>query len=468
MSVVGSATPRVGTEPLRELTPATSLGFDLCDFAAEAGVVLLPWQREAAIRALELLPDGSYRFRTVLILVGRQCGKTTLLKVWALWRLLRDDARLVLGAAQKLDMAQEAWQGSVDLIQESPWFGSVDKVRYANGENCLTLNGGARYRIVSTTRGGGRGLSVDLLILDEMREQRTWEAWSALSKTLMARPRGQAVCISNAGDDESVVLNSFRDAALAGRDDTLCLLEWSAPEGCDMDDREAWAMALPALGHGLLTEAAVASALATDPPAVFRTEMLCQHVTTMNAAISHTGWQAGADPNGSVAAHKDRLYAGLDVSEDGNHVALVVAALVGDDVVRVEPVASWASTLDARRELPALLEVLRPVGLAWYPTGPANALAAVLRPLRGNVELTGTQVPGACMGFADLVAGGQVLHNADALLDGQVGTAGKAPQGDGFRFTRRGNGNCDALYAAAAAVHLARNAKPPRARVFVA
>lgn len=462
---VGSAVPRLGTDPLRTLTPETSRGFALVEFAKRIGQPLLPWQETAAIRALELTPDGRYRFRTVLILVGRQSGKTTLLKVWALWRLFEDGAKLVLGAAQSLDIAREAWAGSVDIATEALG-DAVDKVRHANGEQCLTIAGGARYRITAATRGAGRGLSVDMLIMDEVREQRDWAAWSALSKTVIARPMGQVVCISNAGDDESVVLNSLREAALAGKDDTICLLEWSAPDGCDLNDPDAWAWSLPGLGH-IIDEVTVRSAIATDPPAVARTELLCQHVTTMNTAIDPNSWSRGADPEGSVAPYRGQLFAGLDVSLDGNHVALVTAAALVDGSVRVEPVASWESTWEARRELPELLKQLNPVKLAWFPGGPANALAPILQAHPASHPITGTDATAACMGFVDMVTAGMLVHNGNALLDGQVARASKLPQGDGYRFTRRGSGNCNALYAAAGAVFVARTMKPRRKAVFV-
>jgi hypothetical protein len=449
----------LSTPPRRALTPETSRGFDLVEFAREVGLPLLPWQEHAAIAALELNPDGTYRYRTVLILVGRQSGKTTFLKVWALWRMYRDDARLVLGAAQSLDIAREAWQGSVELAAEADL--PVGKVRQANGEQCLWTQAGARYRITAATRGAGRGLSVDMLIMDEVREQRDWQAWSALSKTILARPKGQVVCISNAGDDESVVLNSLREAALAGKDDTIGLFEWSAPDGCDLNDPEAWVQSLPGLGH-IVSESTVRSAIATDPPAVARTELLCQHVTSMDSAIEPAGWQAGSDPAGSLGPLRGSLTAGIDVSLDGNHVALVAAATAPDGRVRVEPVAAWDTTLDARRELPEILAKLNPQQVAWFPGGPAAALAPILSALPNARPINGADLAACCMGFADLARAGMIVHNADALLDGQVAKASKLTRGDGFVFTRKGQGNCNALYAASGAVLCARTAKPAR------
>src|SRR5215211_6573739 len=97
-ALIGSEMPRVWTRPLRELTPETSLGFEVINFSEEIlGLELLPWQRWLFIHGLELKPDGNYRFRTVLTLVVRQNGKTTALNILTLWRLIMDGARVIMG-----------------------------------------------------------------------------------------------------------------------------------------------------------------------------------------------------------------------------------------------------------------------------------------------------------------------------------------------------------------------------------
>ena len=80
----GRTEPRLWTRPLRELTPETSLGFEVIRFALRVlGVELRPWQQWLLIHALELLEDGSYRFQRVVVLVARQNGKTLLAAVVA-------------------------------------------------------------------------------------------------------------------------------------------------------------------------------------------------------------------------------------------------------------------------------------------------------------------------------------------------------------------------------------------------
>lgn len=523
--IVGRTVPRLYTRPLVTgepgpcecgcaLTDATSLGFQAIAFAETvAGAVLLPWQRWWLIHALELLPDGGFRFRTIVTLVARQQGKTWLLKILALWSMYLGVARLVLGSAQSLDIARESWQGAVEIVGDRPELAAeVSNVRHANGEQCLTLTNGARYRITASTGKAGRGLSVDLLILDELREHRDWAAWAALSKTTMARPNALTVCISNAGDDRSVVLNQLRDAALnailaAGadplaEDEGLALFEWSAPEGCELSDPDGWAQAMPGLGHGTITEAAVRSALATDSPAVFRTELLCQRVPTLDSAIDPAAWKACADRGGSLAPVRSRVALCVDVSPDYAHVTLVGGARLDDGRVRLQLIGYWSgpdALHQADAAMPELIRQVKPAEFGWFPSGPSAALAPSLRawrlkfrrtvPKYRKNELTGlTELvidnedefarmssaleKEACQALAAAVTGGRVIQPDSELLNAHVYGATKLRSGDGWRFGRPADGgqHVDAAYACAGAYYLASlvpdDQPPMRAKVY--
>jgi phage terminase large subunit-like protein len=214
---LGSETPRVFTPPLRPLTPETSKGFACIEFAeAILEVHLLPWQKWLLIHALELNENGTYRFRTVVLLVARQNGKSTLMQVLSLWRMFVEGAPLVIGTAQNLDVAEEQWAGAVELVESIPELadmiapGGVVKV---NGKKALRLTTGERYKVAAASRRGGRGLSGDLVLLDELREHQNWEAWGAVTKTTMARALAQVWAASNAGDIASVVLRHLRTIA---------------------------------------------------------------------------------------------------------------------------------------------------------------------------------------------------------------------------------------------------------------
>jgi len=312
--LLGSTTPRIWTRPLVTgppgpcgcgcaLTPETSLGFDAVEFAEDpVGIRLLPWQRWLLIHALELRPDGTFRFRTVLVLVARQNGKTALFELKNLWKLFVLRVLLVLGTAQVLEYAEESWDKAVEIAESIPELAAeIAHVDKTNGKKTLRLKGGPRWKIATATRRGGRSLSADDVNLDELREHTNWDAWGAVSKTTMAKPNAQVWALSNAGDDRSVVLNDLQAIGRAvaqhpENDPTFGHFEWSAPDDitctcgrpdgvhlpdCKLRDRAARAQANPALGYGTITDVALDSALATDPEAVYRTECLCQRVQTL-------------------------------------------------------------------------------------------------------------------------------------------------------------------------------------------
>ena len=175
----------------------------------------------------------------------------------------------------------------------------------------------------------------------------------------MARPRAQIWAMSNAGDDESVVLNQLRDAARPGETPASACSSGPRPDGCELDDPTAWCAANPGLGH-TVSEAAIRTALCTDPPAVFRTEVLCQTRRPARrrdrpaprgrpAPTPAAPWTASATASPPC----------FDMAPDGQHATLAAAALTADGRPRVEIVKAWTSSDQARAELPEWLAKLQ-------------------------------------------------------------------------------------------------------------
>lgn len=486
--MLGATEPRLWTPPLRDLTPETSYGFDVIDFARDVlGAPLDPWQEWVVIHAGELLEDGRPRFRTVLILVARQQGKTHLLKVLTLYWLFIERQRLVLSTSTNRDYAKEAWQGAVELAEGSEWLEpEIENVRRANGEETLTALGGCRYKIAASNRRGGRGLTINRLVLDELREHASWDAWSASVPATNAVPDAQVFAISNQGDESSVVLDALRQPALhylerGEGDQSLGLFEWSAPDGAEPDDPEALAMANPQFGRRTNPDALVAAGRRAmqaggEELAGFRTEVMCQRERLLNPAIDPTSWgRAGTAAPVDLSEHRDKVALCVDVSLDGSHASLVAAAVI-DGKVHAEVVEAWEGygcTKRLRAELPEVVRRVKPRALGWFPGGPAASVAADLVQRKGwpprGVELEDIRgdVTAVCMGLAEQVKAGDVVHPADPMLTTHVSAAQKLQRGDAWVFVRRGVVPIDGAYALAGAVHLARTLPPPRAPLFV-
>lgn len=454
--LLGSELPRLFTPPARELTPETTRGFEAIAFAEDVlGLELMPWQRWVLLHGLELTEDGAaYRFRTLLTLCARQQGKTTLMQVLALWRLYVDRAGLVIGTAQNLTMAEESWAGAVDMAEGTPDLAAeVGQVSRVNGDKFLRLTTGERYKVTTASRRGGRGLSSDLVLLDELREHTDWDAWSAVTKTTMARPAPQVWGFSNAGDARSVVLGSLRTKALgvAGdRTSTLGIFEWSAPDGCPVDDRDGWAAANPALGHRM-TEQAVLSALETDPDDAFRTEVLCQWVTTVDAAVNPTVWASLADP--AAERGRDPVFA-LDVAPDHANASLAVAWRRSDGAAQLELAehregVEWVADRCA--------DVLRSWGgrLIVEQTGTAGFLLPRLEQFGVKVDLVPRRFyVEACAALDAAVAARSVRHGDDPALNAAVAVARWSSSGDaGQRVLSRRDPKVSGLVAGALALH---------------
>lgn len=355
------------------MSERTSLGSECIRFAEDVlNIELMPWQKWFLIHALELHPtdvgsDGAplFRFRKVILLVGRQNGKSTVMQALTLWRMFVDRCNLVIGTAQDLEVAESLLKESYELAEEVPELKSamMPMVRGA-GKMSFRLDTGETYKVKAVSRRGGRGLSGQLVLLDELREHQSWEAWAAVTKTTNAQERAQIYGISNAGDATSIVLRYLRKMAhdelgdpdslnvseapedlLADDeeidDSALGVFEWSARPGAPINDRDAWAQSNPALGHRI-RESTLASDAKTDPEWVFRTEVLCQWSDgSLEGPFPPGAWDAGIDLASTIAADSPLSWC-VDVSMDRTRAVVFVAGYRPDSVPHVENAAERA------------------------------------------------------------------------------------------------------------------------------
>lgn len=472
---VGSETPRLFTPALGVLTPETSHGFAAITFAEEVlGITLLPWQRWLLIHALELRPDGLYRYRTVVVLVARQNGKTLVMMVLALWHIYVRGSKTVIGTAQDLTNAEKAWGEAVEMAQGVPELEEeIARIVEQRGQKSLMLESGEQYRVAAASRRGARGFTGDLVLLDELREHQSWDAWSSSTKTTLARAEAQVWCLSNAGDATSIVLRYLRTLAhqalgwpdgnddepvlgdagdLAQEDlddgDSLGLFEWSAPPGCARNDRDAWAQANPSLNH-TITERAIAAAMRTDPVSVFLVEVLCRWLSTADAGPFPEGkWQATLD-NDSRIADSSRHCVAVDVSWSRGQTYIALAGFREDGLPHGEinahrPGTDWVVPwlVDRRDKIDGIVlqgngapvsSLVDDIKLAVLPDGRPAEL-----PL---IECNGADLSRSCGQAFDLIDTGAVRHLSHPGLEMAAGTAQVKTAGDAWIVDRKKSPN---------------------------
>lgn len=504
--VKGIAEPRVYTPELRPLTRETSRGFEAIDFAENIlGVTLRPWQRWLLIHGLEIDPEtDEYRFDRIVVLVARQNGKTLLMIVLALWRMFVDGASEIISTAQNLDVAESSLDDGFRMAAQcevlrpylpnrpgvadpyDPYRGAsmnrtngkfrMDLARMPEGlESVLDVTGGLpSWRVQTATRKGGRSISADLALIDELREHYDWDAWNAITPTTISRPRAQVWAFSNAGDVRSVVLRSLRDNASRAidlgqtADERLALFEWSAPDDMDIQDPEAWRMANPSLGYGAMTVQKLAGLARTPPEAGFKTEYLCQWVETLDPAkVDPDDWDACRVPDSTIPPGT-RIAVGLDVSHGSSATHVVVAAELPDGNFHVEVVASRAGVHWVREWFE---QRLHDPG-SWFEGqvaiqgrgAPASALIDDL--VDAGVDVVpweGSHLARACGTFFNRLVEHRIQHLGQPVLDAAAAGSKDRKMADAWIWDREhSTGDVSPLVAGTAALWLLTQPAPKK------
>lgn len=365
----GYTEPRQWIRPLRELTPETSRGFEFIKFCEVIlGIDLYPWQKWLAIHGLEILPDGSYRFKKIIVLVARQNGKTLFMACLYAWWLFIDSLRFpektkpvdfkIVGVAQNLDIAREPWQIvrrwalpypptpeeedlTIPALQTE-----CAKVVDTNGKESIIARTRAHYEIRAAVN--SRGKPAARVGMDEIRELKTFAPWNAVSQTSKSFYNGQVWGISNAGESYSVVLKKQYDVGVGliksqatamaegvspqewaeENDSTFAFFDWSAPDGCEPLDEEAILQANPSIGYGEITVESCRNDYAGMLEADYRTEILCQWVeTSIESYIAVKDWKANIVAPIDVKIPKDgRTVWAVDTSINRKTTYIAAAA----------------------------------------------------------------------------------------------------------------------------------------------
>ena len=465
--VKGYTDPRIYTKPLRRLNQYTSLGFACIEYSETVlGKELYPWQRFALIHALEIVGSlrkkWNFRYRTVLFLISRQNGKTVLSEVIASFFLNVLCVESVFGTSLSLEKAEEVWEAVIRDQEDIPSLSrDIDRISRTNGKKNLKLTDGRKYKVGAPTRRAGRGDSNDLVMIDEIREHRDWETWSAAAASINAKPNGIILCFSNAGDPDSLVLRQLRSQALAkingtaaqdlGGDvdsDTLGLFEWSAPDEAATNDPKALAQANPALGYGLLTMRALMSNRSTFPENKFRSECMCQQVETiLKAPFPDGAWKGCLDEQSQIA-QDSTLYFGIDMSADRRFTSIGVCGLREDGNYHIEVVArrvgcDWAEEWFRARALKGSMN------LCFQERGaPASGLAEQLCtiPNINRVSIAGSDLSNGWGRFWDAIAvsapqehrgGLRIYHLAQPVMDAPAKTMQLRNLGGGVELPDR-------------------------------
>jgi hypothetical protein len=460
--VTGRSQPRIAP-PL----PARSSVREFEAIAAELGIDLYPWQRLSGRYINATGPDKTWLYGEVAVVVARQNGKTELLVPHIVGRLRA--GRRIMHTAQNRELPREVFGRVADVMQRDRSF-LRSKPRFANGqEEIRTINGG-HYRIVAPTRSGARGPSNDDVIIDEVREMDDFDFIAAAKPTLTASRDPQVLYLSNAGEEDSIVLNAIR--LRAAEDPRLAYLEWSAAAERAVDDRAGWYEANPSVGHNpavlpYLENEYVSNRLA-GTLAIFETEHLCRWVvTTREQLVDPYAWQLCRAPEPLETPRNAVMAVSLDPQRTRASACIAWQRRDGTVGLRFlydvpgDPIDTDALGVDLRASA-AQYGIRR---VAYDPLTDAELAKYFRKP----EAMSGQKFANASSQFVNIVAAGRLRwQDADRLTDDLTWTARKSVGDQGaFEAVRATDDRpITAALAAIRAVGLVSGPRPPTPRVM--
>lgn len=466
--MTGSQEPRIRVEPQRTLTD----GADAAILMREYGCTLDPWQQDVLDCWLGQDANGDYNVTSAGLTLPRQNGKNVCLEAREFFGLVVNGER-ILHTAHQVRTSKKSFRRLAAMFTDKrhPEVTDIVKqIRYTNGEECIELDNGGLIEFSARSRQAARGFDgISLVVFDEAQEL-TDDQIEAIMATLSASATGTRQLIYTGTPPypgcPGEVFRRRRSSCISdpGRHD--CWHEWSVAaeniEEINVDDRELWYMANPALGIRL-DEDFTAEERRSMSEDGFARERLGWWAPTidhqLDYAIPQDIWDAcrseDPKPEGKTAY-------GVKFSSDGSTVSLCGAVIPKNGKARI----SLIETQNTGRGIRWLADWLngREKKASCVVIDGRNGVDVLVDRIRDSWRYKGSIIRPTAR---DVVGAVSVLTNAlneetvtwyfgqEALRESAI-TAIKRPIGGGWGL---GGDNSTAIEACALALWGAKNSK---------
>ena len=282
---------------------------------AKQPFVLRDWQVDIV---QSLFPDNGGRPRQGLISLPRGNGKTGLAAVLALYGLFADEVEgaQVLVVASDERQAGHILRAARRMIELSPRLAEQTHI-YADRIHIPHTD--SEMRALPADEGALQGWDPSLQLVDELHCV-TQKVWEAVSSAAGKREESLTLAISTPADNTDSVMWKLTEYGREADQSEFVYVEYAAPDGCALDDEEAWKAANPALGDFLAADA-LRSQMRTIREEAFRRYRLGQWVGSANAWLPLGAWKALARPR--VVGKREKVVLAFDGSSSGDSTVLV-------------------------------------------------------------------------------------------------------------------------------------------------
>ena len=304
-------------------------------------IVLAEFQKQF-IRDIYDNPNGT---RRAYLSIARKNGKTALIAGILLAHICGPEAvqnsQIVSGALSR-DQAALVFGLAAKMIALNPKLTSVCRV-VPSGKKIIGLSKNVEYKALAADGTTAHGLSPALAILDEVGQIRgpTSDFIEAITTSQGAHERPLLIAISTSAPSDADMFSMWCDDAERNPTPSVVVHVYKADENSDLDDREQWRKANPALGlfrseKDLEEQLAQAKRLPALEASA-RNLLLNQRVSLERLAFAPSVWKANNAPPDLDVMRSRPVSIGLDLSMRSDLTAAVCAAMDDDGFVHILP-----------------------------------------------------------------------------------------------------------------------------------
>lgn len=296
----------------------------------EGGMVGKPMKLAAFQRRFILdIYDNPTGTRRAYLAIARKNGKSALIACILLAHLVGPEAKqnsqLVSGARSR-DQAALVFNLAAKMVSLSPELSKIVRI-VPSGKRLIGLTMNTEYKALAAEGTTAHGLSPVLAILDEVGQVKgpQDDFIDAITTAQGAHDEPLLIAISTQAPTDADLFSIWLDDAERSADPSIVSHVYAAPDDCELEDREAWKAANPALGlfrsERDVAEQAAQAARMPSSENTFRVLTLNQRRNMVAAFVSASVWKQG---NTQSAPFEGQVHGGLDLSATTDLTALIL------------------------------------------------------------------------------------------------------------------------------------------------
>lgn len=405
----------------------------LAEFAFSQSVVPMKmdeFQKWILRQALQTDKDGNFRFRTYIVSMGRQNGKTTIASALMLYFMLAHNPQPnVFAIASTLEQSNIVYSRFSNLVNSNPSL--KKKFRATTETRGIKTKSGGQLKVSTSKAASLQGHSLTACVLDELHILKP-ETFDAVVIGAGQQHNSLIFGITTAGSEESELLKRLYEQGKQGSSG-MGIAIWEAPENASVKDPDALKKANPALAEGRMDLEQTIQEVALLPESDAVRYKLNRFITAENPYLPFGKWKS----LGECVHPPTPMKIVADIAPSWSAFTISAAWRVEEEI-HTDVIASVVKP-SYEQALSLLLKVLNQnpateVGISTY-WGKAMLDALNEKGIRTRALVRRDEFVAPPL-FYEAVATNKIKHPHLDLLDYQMARVGRKEVGEEYKLIR--------------------------------